>query len=60
MGKYKIWSENCLHEFKKFKHYHKTKMENSLKNKKYIFSFFIDNRFNNKFVKNICEELNKL
>ena len=57
---YKIWSENCLHEFKKFKHYHKTKMENSLKNKKYIFSFFIDNRFNNKFIKNICEELNKL
>ena len=57
---YRIWGKNCLHEFSKFENYHKTKMKNSLENKEYIFSFFIDDRFNNKFIKNICEELNKI
>ena len=57
---YRIWGKNCLHELNKFKNYDKTSMKNSLYNKEHIFSFFIDDRFNNKFIKNICDELNKL
>ena len=56
----KIWGNYCLHELRKYKKYPKSRMKNSLENKKYIFSFFIDDRFNDNFIKNICDELNKL
>lgn len=57
---YKVWGDKCMHQYKKFKNYKKTKMNNSLFFKKNCYSIFIDDRFNEKFIKKVCKKLNEI
>jgi dTDP-4-amino-4,6-dideoxygalactose transaminase len=57
---YKIWGDKCLHEYKSYEDHYKTVMTNSLDIKKKNYSFFIDERFNNNFLKKLCKGLNSL
>lgn len=57
---YKIWGDKCLHEYKMYRNHYKTIMTNSLYIKKRNYSFFIDERFNQNFLKKLCKKLNSI